>query len=100
MTGAPYIRTSATSAAASGAIKPHLANLERHVADWFAKHGPRSTEEAIDALRMDGNTVRPRIVELVKKGVLIPAGIGKTKKNRTCVLYDFNRLPANQTSLL
>lgn len=100
MRGAPSIRGNKPSEEAAGLIAPHLSRLEKLVLEWFTKHGPRSTEEACIALRMDGNTVRPRICALVEKGLLIAAGFGKTSKGRTCTLYDRNRLPANQGSLL
>lgn len=69
----PSVAGSATSHKAAESIRPKAAALRRQVFDYIATRGwAGATRQEIEAaLGISGNTVRPRVVELVKAGMVI-----------------------------
>ncbi len=86
----PYQRHSATSAAAAAAIAPHLNPLQGRVlgAIRHASHG--LTDEAIGHVTdLPGNTVRPRRIELLRKGLIRDSGKTRaTASGRQAVVWE------------
>jgi len=68
----PAQRHSATSVEAAQAIEPRAATLRRRVLDYLRECGDRGAtrQEVEAALGMSGNTVRPRVCELMEMGLV------------------------------
>ena len=67
----PSQRHSDTSQAAATAIKAKVGPLQRRVLDYLLAHPAGATDEQLmDALHLDGNTLRPRRRELQLMGSL------------------------------
>lgn len=82
-----YQRHSATSREAALSVYGRTAEARAAIVAWLDAHGP-STDEAIAAgLGWDGNTERPRRVELVRLGLVEAAGEGMTAKGRKAVRW-------------
>ena len=69
-----------TSVAAKVAIGPVAKNLRQQVFLYLLSLWPRGAtlNEVEDALSMPGNTVRPRRIELEKKGFVMDSGLRRT----------------------
>jgi hypothetical protein len=68
----PAQQHSATSVAAAEAIKPVLNQLEKKVLDWIAEQGDygATRQEVEFGTWLPGDTVRPRVVDLLKYGLI------------------------------
>lgn len=74
-----------TSMEAAEAIKPVASSIRARVLKYIRECGTfGATEEMVeDYLKLDGNTIRPRIWELMKEGKVIDSGSrGFTKSGR------------------
>lgn len=70
-----------TSRAAAKAITPHLPHLEQIVLTALRQHGPQTAQELEDRLRMDGSTVRPRLVTLRARGMVRDSGLRRRTRS-------------------
>jgi hypothetical protein len=61
--------------------------IRLRVAEYIGERGPVAAWMVEAGLALEGNTVRPRIWELRKAGLVEERGIGTTPSNRTCHLY-------------
>ena len=75
------------SRAAAASIAAISGSVRRSVAEYVGAHGPIA-EYAIEyGLELRGNTVRPRLWELVGLGLVETQGRGVTPAGRSCHLY-------------
>ena len=83
---APAAKDSDTSVEAAKNIGPVVPRLQKLVLETVAKHPAGVTREEIEALTgLDGNTVRPRVRELLDEGKLaIAPYTGRTKHGNRC----------------
>lgn len=88
MVTTPFSNTT-TSLAAAIAIEPHAETLRERVYAAIVKAGERgATDEEIQAATgMDGNTQRPRRVELARAGAIEVAGLRKTTANKDATVW-------------
>ncbi len=77
----PYIRDSNTSFLAAEQVEPVAGTLRRNVLDYLRRRGGATDEQISEALNMQGNTARPRRVELVELGLVHDSG--ETRKTRS-----------------
>ena len=84
----PFQKHSDTSREAAESMKPHVRSLKDtvYVTLVHAKHG-MTAEEICTATGLKGDTVRPRIVELVREDRIIVAGKRKTKSGRNADVW-------------
>lgn len=84
---APYVRTSETSRLAAEQIQ-HRTHIDRERILAYVRATYGATDNEIQAaLFMDGNTERPRRVELVNEGKLVAAGRRKTGTGRLATIW-------------
>jgi len=76
MTHPPAQQHSATSKDAAERIKPSVHSLRAQVLIYLERRGPDGATdiEMQQALAMDGNTQRPRRIELVADGSVVDSG--------------------------
>jgi hypothetical protein len=84
---APSVAGSPTSAAAADAMEPDTLNaLQRRVYE-FVSSRPSTDEEIADRLEMNPSTVRPRRVELVRRGLIAADGTRATRSGRQAAVW-------------
>jgi hypothetical protein len=87
-TPAPSVRGSATSAAAADSLGGATLNrLHRLVLEYLREHGPATDEEIAAGLSMNPSTARPRRIELVRRGMVVEAGVRKTASKRNASVW-------------
>ena len=87
VTYAPYQAHSQTSVAAAESIKPDASTLRERVYRCILTCGPITDEGIQAALAMDGNTERPRRVELERLRRICQQGTKKTSKGREAAAW-------------
>lgn len=85
----PAQRHSATSVAAAASLDDAtLTKLHRKVLDYLQAHPAGATDEEIAwALGMNPSTERPRRIELVKRGLVVQAGVKKAASGRKATAW-------------
>lgn len=85
----PAQRHSRTSIAAAKSIKKALAPLQARVIGYLRECAAGATDEQMaTALNMQGNTLRPRRIELQERGFIRDSGLTlKTKAGRSAVVW-------------
>jgi len=79
-----------TSVAAAMKALPRTGSMRRKVYEYIVGQGLRgATDQEIEkALGIDGNTVRPTRISLIKDGYIVWAGtFRKNKHNNDCLVY-------------
>jgi hypothetical protein len=79
-----------TSIAAAEKVLPKTGSLKRKVYEFILNQGLRgSTDQEIEkTLQIDGNTVRPTRISLVRDGYLIDTGTTrKNQHNNECIVW-------------
>lgn len=87
---APYAPNSSTSRAAAEAIRDHINRLQSGILTAFLAAGEEgfTTEEACSATFIAGNTMRPRLIELREKGLIVASGAErKTRSGRRATVW-------------
>ena len=85
---APAQQHSATSRAAAASIDAATLNeMQRRVLAWIAEHGPTTDEEIAAGLGMNPSTARPRRIELVRRGFVVPAGTRRAASGRMATVW-------------
>lgn len=56
--------------------------MRERVLDAICEFGPVTDEELVDLCGLSANTVRPRRIELVKAGMVVPSGVKLTRSGR------------------
>ena len=86
-TRAPSVNGSATSAAAADSLTPKTLNaMQRRVYEFLGRT-PSTDEEIADVLAMNPSTVRPRRIELAKRGLIVEAGTRRTASGRMATIW-------------
>jgi hypothetical protein len=86
-TRAPSVNGSATSAAAADSLRPATLNaMQRRVYEFLAWR-PSTDEEIATELAMNPSTVRPRRIELAKRGLIVEAGTRRTSSGRMATIW-------------
>lgn len=86
----PFVKGSATSRDAAGAIRPHADTQRARVFECIQTAGPagRTDDEIQKLLDMPGDTERPRRVKLVQDGRIKKAGFERrTSAGRPAEVY-------------
>lgn len=84
---APSVNGSATSAAAADSLDGKTLNaLQRRVLEHIAWR-PSTDEEIATQLAMNPSTVRPRRIELVRRGLVVEAGTRRTASGRMATVW-------------
>ena len=84
---APSVNGSATSAAAADSLDGKTLNaLQRRVLEHIAWR-PSTDEEIATELAMNPSTVRPRRIELVRRGLVVEAGTRRTASGRMATVW-------------
>lgn len=80
---APYVRRSATSRAAAVAIDEHTDTIRERVFDFISAQGVfGATRDEVElALHLSGNTVRPRVKELLRANRVKHAGLQRNTRS-------------------
>ena len=87
---APAVRGSVTSAAAADSLTPATLNaLQKRVLDFIARRPSGATDEEIaNELEMNPSTVRPRRIELARRGMIVESGsTRRTASGRMAVVW-------------
>lgn len=86
---APSVRGSITSAAAADSLDGKTLNaLQRRVLEFIAWRDSGATDEEIaDELGMNPSTVRPRRIELARRGLIVEAGTRRTRSGRMATVW-------------
>jgi transcription initiation factor IIE alpha subunit len=86
-TRAPSVNSSATSAAAADSLGPATLNaMQRRVYEFLCRT-PSTDEEITNELEMNASTVRPRRIELAKRGLIVEAGTRRTSSGRMATIW-------------
>jgi transcription initiation factor IIE alpha subunit len=86
-TRAPSVNGSATSAAAADSLAPATLNaMQRRVYEFICWR-PSTDEEIANELGMNPSTVRPRRIELARRGLLAEAGKRRTASGRMATVW-------------
>ena len=86
--GAPLSTSDPNSREAAESMLGAVGTIRHQVAAYIANHGPISERQLEDALDYDGNTIRPRIVELSRAGIIARCEeTGVTPSGRKCYLH-------------
>lgn len=84
---APSVNGSATSAAAAESLDGKTLNaLQRRVLEHLAWR-PSTDEEIANELAMNPSTVRPRRIELVRRGLVVEDGTRRTASGRMATVW-------------
>ena len=84
---APSVNGSVTSAAAADSLDGKTLNaLQRRVLEHIAWR-PSTDEEIATQLAMNPSTVRPRRIELVRRGLVVEDGTRRTRSGRMAVIW-------------
>jgi hypothetical protein len=84
---APSVNGSITSAAAADSLDGKTLNaLQRRVLEHIAWR-PSTDEEIATELEMNPSTVRPRRIELARRGLIVEDGTRKTASGRMAVVW-------------
>jgi transcription initiation factor IIE alpha subunit len=88
---APAVRGSVTSAAAADSLAPATLNaMQRRVYDLLVWRGETGAtdEEIANELEMNPSTVRPRRIELARRGMIVESGsTRRTASGRMAVVW-------------
>lgn len=86
---APYQPHSHTSMAAANSVAYCLGSLQSAVLEYITSRGKEGAtdEEVQSALGLNPSTQRPRRIELMRKGLVVPQGERKTKSNRLATVW-------------
>ena len=79
-----------TSVAAAEKVLPRTGSLKRKVYEYILAQGMRgATDQEIEkTLQIEGNTVRPSRVGLIKEGYIIDSGTTRKKHhNNDCIVW-------------
>jgi transcription initiation factor IIE alpha subunit len=79
-----------TSIAAAQKVLPKTGSLRRKVYEYILKQGLRgATDQEIEkSLQIEGNTVRPTRISLVKDGFIMDTGsTRKNQHNNDCIVW-------------
>ena len=79
-----------TSVAAAEKVLPRTGSLKRRVYEYILSQGMRgATDQEIEkTLHIEGNTVRPSRVGLIKEGYIIDSGTTrKNHHNNDCIVW-------------
>jgi transcription initiation factor IIE alpha subunit len=79
-----------TSIAAAQKVLPKTGSLRRKVYEYILNQGLRgATDQEIEkALHIEGNTVRPTRISLVKDGFIMDTGLTrKNQHNNDCIVW-------------
>lgn len=82
-----YRHDSATSRAAAEAIAPKAGTLLAKVLDCFWQHGPLTDDQVSEITGIALNSERPRRDDLVKKGLVVSAGVGTNLNGNKAILW-------------
>ena len=86
-TRAPSVNGSATSAAAADSLGPQTLNaMQRRVYEFLCRT-PSTDEEITNELSMNASTVRPRRIELARRGLIVEAGTRRTSSGRMATIW-------------
>ena len=86
-TRAPSVNGSATSAATADSLAPATLNaMQRRVYEFICWR-PSTDEEISIELGMNPSTVRPRRIELARRGLLAEAGTRRTASGRMATVW-------------
>lgn len=84
---APSVNGSITSAAAADSLSGKTLNaLQRKVLEFIACR-PSTDEEIATELEMNPSTVRPRRIELARRGLIVDDGTRKTASGRMATVW-------------
>jgi transcription initiation factor IIE alpha subunit len=84
---APSVNGSVTSAAAADSLSCKTLNaLQRKVLEFIAWR-PSTDEEIATELNMNPSTVRPRRIELARRGLIVEDGTRKTSSGRMACVW-------------
>lgn len=84
---APSVNGSATSAAAADSLDGKTLNaMQRRVLEHIAWR-PSTDEEIATQLAMNPSTVRPRRIELVRRGLVVEDGARRTTSGRMATVW-------------
>ena len=84
---APSVNVSVTSAAAADSLSGKTLNaLQRRVYEFIAWR-PSTDEEIATELEMNPSTVRPRRIELARRGLIVEDGTRKTASGRMATVW-------------
>ena len=84
---APSVNGSATSAAAADSLDGKTLNaLQRRVYEFICRR-PSTDEEIANELEMNPSTVRPRRIELARRGLIVESGTRRTASGRMAVIW-------------
>ncbi len=76
-----------TSRDAAQLVTPRTGTQRRRVLDYVAARGGATDREMQAALELDGNTQRPRRVELVTDGWLVDSGQRRLEHHRAAIVW-------------
>lgn len=89
---APGYKDGDTSRQAAAAITPTVARIRDLVADCYLFYGPMTADEVAGRLGLSILTVRPRVTELVKLGIIADTGTRRRNASgHTAKVYELTR---------
>lgn len=88
----PGFKDRDTSRLAAAAIAPAAKNIRDLVADCYLFWGPMTADEAAERLNLSILTVRPRVTELLKQGILRDSGTRRRNASgHTAKVFELKR---------
>jgi transcription initiation factor IIE alpha subunit len=84
---APSVNGSVTSAAAADSLDAKTLNAMQRRVYEFISRTPSTDEEITNELSMNASTVRPRRIELARRGLIVEAGTRRTTSGRMAVVW-------------
>jgi hypothetical protein len=83
----PYQSRSVESREAAESVKPHLSKMQAIVLYAVARLGPITDNGLIDVLGGNASTIRPRRVELERKGHIYKSGTVRQSNGRNAAVW-------------
>jgi predicted ArsR family transcriptional regulator len=84
---APFQRHSETSRLAAVSVHHRKAGDREDILALLKREGPLTDEAVQEMLCLNPSTERPRRIELVRDGLVVEAGTGKTRSGRSATLW-------------
>ena len=91
-----YQRHSIESIAAGVSMAPHVSRVEQLILDLVASEGPLCDKEMSEALDIAENTVRPRRIALLRRGLLVRNGTTTTASGRRAATWGLGPAPPRE----
>lgn len=94
----PFVQGSDTSKAAAVSMGKAAKQMRQQVLECIQLLGPMTDEQVQDLLKMNPSTERPRRIELVQLGLVLPYGKSTTRSGRVAITWKVAEFPPSENT--